>query len=1060
MLRLLALSLFAGAVLALPTFAQAQAVHLYADETMDAKLDFLRNLRKKGYSALAKDFAEILLKTATPEQAPILNLELARTAVALAKEQPLGQRTENLDKARASFEPFIKANPNSPAGAQARLEMARLYAIQGSMALNKALVSEIEEERDKGADKARALYDAADGEFDAAIKVLTTLKLDNDVVQAEFDRANNLLEKASTFINTERAGDNRKRATTVDEARKIFAPIAKDISTANGLLANAYLVKCYQDGQDPSKVNEHYGIVLNATGPHALPAKQMGTYYKILYIRSEPNFVGDKTKATQEQIGVWLANFPTAKRSYQGEHLRFELALIHIQYAGLATKGFKAEEYAKLNPKDKALVLTNFNAADKIAQELERDNGDFSERGQGLHVAIVKAKIELGITEKGTPGSGGEFDNALLVAKLKFQEAAKATDKEVAAKLFVQGQVLLRKAIAIGEKDGAPVSKMHEAQFLLGSAFYGLNDRRRAAILFETLARATPPSKKGAEAAGFAIELYRKYADDERDETARYYLRELGDFILTPSVQKQWSGDTVFGVTRYNLAMDYLAEKNFKVATDHLAKLPKDFPAFVYAQGQGAFISLQAREAEETPEGKKLWTKSARDFIERMGPLPAAADATTTLMWFTSSVERPKFLYAEASELLRDGKEKEAAAVYAEMAKSIGAIEAAFKKDGGKLAEEKKKAVEFTIEVLTKYSHLGAADIEYRKGNFARILEDEMLGSLVRQIFEIDQKKGGKGEINVVDVRVVGESLSLVLRAFVQLGQLDQAKGVYGMLMRIKPVAGGEAQDNANFTRSLIQDLAAQAEGLKEKGDTAKLKEMVGKFTLFGDALAKTLVYDKKNPELRDIKNLTRFYLSLDQFKKAADLIKTIPEPKYLSQKGLKANEEQEKELYIYWDFQIEHGRLLRLSKDWEGSNKILGRVTGHENARLQTLAKKEQIHIYEDRESYGVATKLWKEYMGDLQRAGIGQNKRMQELYFEGYYFNTLCFYKLSQKEDVKKSGKSDAYLKLAAQLIVRLQTSKDNLGWQIVGPRFQEYMNRERTLKTAYDVALKAAK
>ena len=193
-----------------------------------------------------------------------------------------------------------------------------------------------------------------------------------------------------------------------------------------------------------------------------------------------------------------------------------------------------------------------------------------------------------------------------------------------------------------------------------------------------------------------------------------------------------------------------------------------------------------------------------------------------------------------------------------------------------------------------------------------------------------------------------------------------------------------------------------------------------------------------------------------------ADLFKVVPEPKFLNQKGLKATEEQEKELLTYWDFQLEKGNLLRKSKTkegFEGSNKIYNDIINHPNARLQTMAKMEQIHIYEDKESYGVAIKLWKAFMDDLQRADIGKNKRVQELYFDAYYANAMCFYKLSLLPKTIKDGKADLYLTQAATLVYRLENSRDALGWQMVGPRFVATMEREKKLKDSYETLKKKA-
>jgi hypothetical protein len=1051
MTRSLALALLVGMALPLSAFAQPR---LFDDETIETKIEFLRSLRRKGYAALAKEYGDKLIKAAANNDLPILKLEQARTAVALAKEKGPGQRLKMLDEARAAFEPFLQADPNSATGAQARIEMAGVYSMQADMRLNKALAADDADAdvREKGAREARDLYDAADSEFTAAIKVLRNLNQKTDADRAEFDRALNLIDKAFAFIKSDQ---NRQRAETVDSARAVFAEFAKDKESATGLMANAYLVKCYQALESPDKVNEHIAILDAASGPAAIPAQRLGFYYDILYDLKRPNFEqvrsafkGDRLKAVIERTNDWLQRYPAAKKSREGEELRFMQAQAHFSYARS-----QAPEKIKANLK---FVEGHLNSADKIAKELQGENGDFSERSSYLHNEIERFRIRAGLTK-----SLATFDTALFVAKDKFIEAANAQEAE-APKLFRDGQALLRNAILVGEKEGVQASKMHEAQLLLASAFNGVKDYRRAAICYEALARATPPSKIGAEAASRAMELYKRFADDDNDETARLYLRDLGEYILSPAMKRVWEGDIVFGVARYNLAMDFLAQEKYQEALEQLEAMPKDFPAYIYSQGQAVFIALAARNAADGADDKKAYTQRAKVALGRLGSLPPNADPSTTLMWFNASLEGPKFLYADAAVILYSEasdaeKIKGAAASYGDMAKSVAAIETVFAKEGSKLADDKKKSVGFTIEVLKKYTHLGAAEIEYRKGNYNKVLDDNMLGGLIREI-HAKGKQNPKDPIPVLEVRVVGESLSLALRALIQVNELEQAKGAYGLLMRIK--SAGTDHDNTNFTRDLTKALADQVDEMKKKNENAKLKVMVANFTNFGDVLTKSLVYDTKKPELSDIKNLIRFYTSLEQFKKAYDLIKYVPEPKFLNQKLAKATDEQNRELHHYWDFQLEYGNMLRQSKDYEGANKVYVRLLNHPNGRLIWSAKKEQIHIYEEKESYGTAIKLWKGFMDDLQRAGIGQDKDMQNKYFEAYYYSALCYYKHSQLQKTIKDGKSDTYLTYAAQQIYRLETSRDPLGWQIAGPRFVALMEREKKLKAAYEVAKKMAK
>jgi hypothetical protein len=1047
MIRSLALTLLVG--MALPLSAQAQP-RLFNDESIESKTEFLRNLRRKGYASLAKEFGDQLLKTAKEEEIPILTLEQARTAVALAKEKGPGQRMKLLDEARASFEPFLKSNPNSAVGAQARLEMAALLSMQALMRLNKAHTPGAEEEtRERFAKEARDLYDAADGEFGVAIKIFNDINQKKEGVLAEFDRALNMIEKAATYINTDNPAQNRKRAETVDAARQIFAEFAKDKETTNGLLANAHLIKCYQELQDPSKANDYYLIVTGAQGAAAAPAQRLARYYDILYDKARPTIKGDRLKSVIDRTNDWLQRYPAARKSYEGEHLRYEQALSYYTYASAATDGFKKEKYDKIksNTKEKLTFDLNLNNADKLAKELQSENGDFSDRGAGLHALIERTRIVL--ENKGL----ASFESAMFIADDKFREAA--AGKGDAQKLFREGQSALRAAIAQGEKEGAPPSKLHDAQYLMGRAFLSVNDLRRSAISFDALARANPPSKKGAEAAGQALRLYKYFVDEENDVTAREYLHDLGDFVLAPTMARLWSGDPVIGVACHNLAMDYFAQEKHKEALAYLEKMPKDSLGYAFAQSQAVFIALSARKATEVADEKKAWMQAAKTALSRIGSLPTGADAATAQLWFNASLQGPEFLYADAAEHLKGAKLKEASDCYREMAKGIAAVEAVFAKEGDKLPADKKKQVGFTIEVLKKYAHLGAADIEYRKGNYEKVLEDNMLGGLVKEIYE-KGTKDPKGDIQVLEVQVVGESMTLVLRSLIQLGRLEQAKGAYVLMMRIKS-ASSQVQDNAKFSRDLIRDLGGQVEEMKKKNDP-NLKVMLGKFTSFADALAKSLVYENKKFNSLDIENLARLYSSLDQFKKAADLFKVVPEPKFLNQTGLKATEEQEKELLSYWSLQLEYGNLLRKSKDYEAANKVYVGIMNHPNSRAQLAAKKEQIHIYEDRETYGPAIKLWKDFMDSLQRTGrLGQEKKLQEVYFDAYYHNALCFYKHSQLPKVIKDGKEQLYLNNAASLIYRLETSRDNLGWQLIGPRFLNYMQNEKKLKDAYEALKK---
>ena len=636
----------------------------------------------------------------------------------------------------------------------------------------------------------------------------------------------------------------------------------------------------------------------------------------------------------------------------------------------------------------------------------------------------------------------------VLKASIEFEKAVKANEKERPQHLKT-GLGFLEKGIALAYEEKLAAAKIHEYEFIQGSVYYGINDIHRAAVSFENLARAFPPSKKGAEAAGQAIQIYKNLADKESDKGARARLHELVDFVVK---QKQWDGEPVQGYARYDLAMDLQSEEKFEEAMKQFEQLPKDFPAYTYAQGQAVFIALTAKKADETGEAKKKWTAEAKKAMVRMGPLPGDANATTSLMWFFASCEAPKFYYADAAEALKADKVNEAEKDYLAMQKATTSVADAFKKHGDKLAADKKDSVKFTIDVYDKYWRLGLADIQYRRGNYDKVISNELLGATLKDLAEKYTQKPNES-IKVKDVSVMVDSVNLALRTFVQMGQLDAAKSMYNIMLKLDAEEGGI--NKTQLTRSLIADLAEQVNKLKEQKADAKLKEMQTKFAPFVDDLAQQLVYKSKTPEVRDVKNLAKFYGSLNLYKKAADLFKTVQKPKFLDDKKVldKLTEQQNIELWAYWDMQVEYGRLLRESKEYTEANKILAHVLSHVNARHQLEAEEEQISIYEDRESYGNAIKLWKNYMEGIQRSPkFTTEDYLKKKYFDGFYRNVLCYYKFSQLDKTKKAGKEDQMLTFAANQIVRLEASQSREGWNIIGPRFQELLAKEKPLRDKY--------
>src|SRR5262245_45234140 len=116
-----------------------------SQETPETQIQFVRNLRAKGFADLALQYLEKLQKAPPAEVAAQLPLEMARTRIALARQKEPNQRAGQFDLARKELQGFLDKNPQSPEAPQARLELARLWAYQGQALLSQS----VREEDDK-----------------------------------------------------------------------------------------------------------------------------------------------------------------------------------------------------------------------------------------------------------------------------------------------------------------------------------------------------------------------------------------------------------------------------------------------------------------------------------------------------------------------------------------------------------------------------------------------------------------------------------------------------------------------------------------------------------------------------------------------------------------------------------------------------------------------------------------------------------------------------------------------------------------------------------------------
>ncbi len=286
-----------------------------------------------------------------------------------------------------------------------------------------------------------------------------------------------------------------------------------------------------------------------------------------------------------------------------------------------------------------------------------------------------------------------------------------------------------------------------------------------------------PPSKRSGQAAGYAIESYVNILQGENDDSSRQHLKSLMEFVLTPVMQKTWAAEPVTDVAHYQLAMLYSKDSNVKSAIAQLEKLSPDYRGYVFAQAQLVLIAQAAREKAEAEKDKKAFGDAARKALARIPNLPDDADANTGGLYFRAQLEWPQFLYNDAGLALEKKDLAGAEQLYKRMNKFIGDLKMKLEKSPVKLSGDTRASTEFATQVWSKWANLGLADIDYRKGNY-----DKVLTITDKTVADVAKANGaGKAPIRIRDYQVTGNLLGLALRANVQTRKYRQGRANLGL---------------------------------------------------------------------------------------------------------------------------------------------------------------------------------------------------------------------------------------------------------------------------------------
>jgi hypothetical protein len=370
---------------------------------------------------------------------------------------------------------------------------------------------------------------------------------------------------------------------------------------------------------------------------------------------------------------------------------------------------------------------------------------------------------------------------------------------------------------------------------------------------------------------------------------------------------------------------------------------------------------------------------------------------------------------------------------------------------------------------LKTYGLLGAADLEYRAGNYDKVLAKELAGGVLAQVEALAKAGKSGGKVQVPDYEMTGQILGLVLRAQVQKGHVKEAQDTLRLIQRLSGPEG-QIPDPTAALRSLLRELQAQVRDLRAKGDQAKLRKTVDTFSTFIDTLA-----GRKAKALarNDLIFLANCYNSLEQYDKAAQMYAQVQPPKgppvldpaRANDEKAKEEFEKAKQLYerdrsAYWFLQVLYGKALRKSGKLEEAKKVLKRVLKTPEAAGKLLAQKEEIHLLEDRGLWGTAINQWGKFIKNPQLLKQArEDAEAKRVYFESYYHYAYSWYEYSQSAKVKGTAREKKFLQVAADYILRLKRNKNQEGWRIAGPLFRELLRQEPALNQAYEALKKGS-
>ncbi len=663
------LLLLLGAVLFVAGRAQAQ------DASVQDDMRFIEELRKQGKSDLALEYLEKVAKNASPELAKALPLEMARTRLEAAGEEPdSAKRLALYGEARDEFQKWLQANPADPHASEVKLDLAHVTVQQGRTQLSRAFLNEdFDTQMTPEAGKARAIFEDAGAQLKQAAKDLDAQiakagepktpadkelrkKLDRDRMQADLDVALNVFDQGQTYpLQADPTGAlSKARNKLYQDAQALFEKLgARDDQNPICWTAKAWAARCIHMLGDFPKAKQRYQAILRGDPRYAADAIRLTRYFYLLLLDEAPIELRDK--ATEDDAHIvakckeWISAYPGFLRTPEGYGIRFLLGEEDVKAAAAEKDVFKRKE--------------ELADARKYFRQVEESENDFTDRARREKIEIIAAQ-QGGFKEPVEKLTN--FEDCYVRAEYEMIQEAKgekeAKTPEDADKVRQEhGPVIvaaLERGLKLDEQAkgrGDDLLELANAKAMMIYQYMNAKKYHEAIAVGEKFAKSDPRSSQAAAAAVYVLLSYVALVGQEAGADkppAELPADRKGLFDFAQYMERTWPKEPAGDMVRDQLALLYINApinsddpdairaahaENVHKAIEVLGQITPNYAQYTPTQYLLAQFCFNADKEKLPPlpgDGEDGYRKRALAALENVPEPSAGADPTSNKVYF------------------------------------------------------------------------------------------------------------------------------------------------------------------------------------------------------------------------------------------------------------------------------------------------------------------------------------------------------------------------------------------------------------------------------------------